>query len=118
MQINIVHETGFTNVEDFLLPTLLTLILFICFWNYLQLACVLATTKYVCAHRLYASIYKYTTIQGPELQGNYIIACRDQKSHLDAMSFQSSPKINCMLITTPICNIQSYDSLEHLTITV
>ena len=45
-------------------------------------------------------VYKYTRIQRPRLQKNYIIA-RDQKSDLHGTSFQSSPKINRMLITTP-----------------
>jgi len=44
---------------------------------------------------------QYQKIQAPPLQRNHIIA-RDQKSNLHVMSFQSSPKINCMLITTPI----------------
>ena len=47
-------------------------------------------------------VYKYTKIQGPRFQRNYIIA-RDQKSYLQGTSFQSSPKINRMLITRAIC---------------
>ena len=47
-------------------------------------------------------VYKYTKIQGPRFQRNYIIA-RDQKSDLHGMSIQSSPKISRMLITRPIC---------------
>ena len=45
---------------------------------------------------------KYTKIQGPRFQRNYIIA-RDQKSDLHGMSFQSSPKMNRMLITSLTC---------------
>ena len=43
-------------------------------------------------------VYKYTKIQGPRFQRNYLIA-RDQKSDLHCTSLQSSPKINRMLIT-------------------
>ena len=53
-------------------------------------------------------------IQGPRFQRNYIIA-RDQKSDLHGTSFQSSPKINRMLITRPFAN---NESLQHLTIAV
>ena len=42
-------------------------------------------------------MYKYAKIQGPQFQKNYIIA-GDQKSDLHGTSFQSSPKINRMLI--------------------
>ena len=47
-------------------------------------------------------VYKYSKIQGPWFQRNYIIA-RDKKIDLHDTSFQSSPKINCMLITRSIC---------------
>ena len=47
-------------------------------------------------------VYKYTKIHGPRFQRNYIIA-RDQQEDLQGTSFQSSPKINRMLITRPIC---------------
>ena len=47
-------------------------------------------------------MYKYTKIQGPRFQKNYIIAI-DQESDLHETSFQSSPKINRMLITRSIC---------------
>ena len=50
--------------------------------------------KYVCGCRL--RVYKYTKIEGPRFQRNYIIA-RDQNSDLHGTSFQSSPKINRML---------------------
>ena len=45
-------------------------------------------------------LYKYTKIQGPRFQRNYIIA-RDPKNDLHGASFQSLTKINCMLITWP-----------------
>ena len=47
-------------------------------------------------------MYKYTKIQGPRFQRNYIIA-RYQKSDLHGTSFQSSPKVNRILITRLIC---------------
>ena len=53
-------------------------------------------------------------IQGPWFQRNYIIA-RDQKSDLHGTSFQSSPKINRMLITRPFAY---NESLQHPTIAV
>ena len=57
-------------------------------------------------------MYKYTRIQRPRFQKNYIIA-RDQKSDLHGTSFQSSPKINRMLITRPFAY---NESLQHPTI--
>ena len=59
-------------------------------------------------------MYKYTKIQGPRFQRNNIIA-RDQKSDLHSTSFQSSPKINRMLITRPFAYNKS---LQHPTIAV
>ena len=47
-------------------------------------------------------MYKYTKIQEPRFQRNNIIT-RDQKSDFNGTSFQSSPKINHMLFTRPIC---------------
>ena len=59
-------------------------------------------------------VYKYTKIQGPRFQGNYIIA-RDQRSDLHGTSFQSLPKITA-------CSSQDSfaysESLQHLIITV
>ena len=55
--------------------------------------------EYVCGRRLYAGTDKYTKIQGPRFQKNYIFA-RDQKGDLHGTSFQSSPKINRMLMFT------------------
>ena len=57
-------------------------------------------------------VYKYTKIQGPRFQRNYIIA-RDQKSDLHGTSFQSSPKINCMLITSTICIQWKFATPDH-----
>ena len=80
---------------------------FICFWS--DLVRGLATTgNNVCGRRL------YTKIQGPRFQRNNIIA-RDQKSDLHGTSFQSSPKINRMLITRPFAY---NESLQHPTIAV
>ena len=82
---------------------------FFCFWSDLVLG--LATTvNNVCGRRL------YTKIQGPRFQRNNIIA-RDQKSDLHGTSFQSSPKINRMLITRAICHVYN-KSLQHWTISV
>ena len=56
----------------------------------------------------------YKKIQGPRFHRNHIIA-RDQRSDLHGSSFQSSPKINRMLITRPFAY---NESLQHPTITV
>ena len=70
--------------------------------------------KYVCGRRLYSTrVYsKYTKIQGPRFQRNYIIA-RDKKVIKNGTSFQSSPKINRMLITSAYS-----ESLQHPNIAV
>ena len=59
-------------------------------------------------------VYKYTKIQGPRFQRHYIID-RDQKSDLHRTSFQSSPKINRMLI---ISSFAYNESLQNPTIAV
>ena len=82
------------------------------FLNYLSTR-VSDDMKYVCGHRLYACI-KYTKIQGPRFQTNYISAI-DQKSDLHGTSFQSSPKINRMRITWRFAYNKS---LQHPTIAV
>ena len=72
--------------------------------------------KYVCGRRLYAYILKYTKIQGPRFQRNYIIAnhCQRSKTWFTyCTSFQSSPKLNPMLITRPFAY---NESLQHPTI--
>ena len=56
----------------------------------------------ICLRSQALHVYKYTKIPGPRFQRNYIIAI-DQESDLHGTSFQSSPKINRMLITRPIC---------------
>ena len=58
--------------------------------------------------------YKYTKIQGPRFQRNYIID-RDQKSDFHGTSFQSSPKINRMIITS---SFAYNESLQNPTIAV
>ena len=58
-------------------------------------------------------LYKYTKIQGPRLQRNYIFA-RDKKDDLHDTSFQSSPKIN----RVPITRFPYNESLQHPTIAV
>ena len=56
-------------------------------------------------------VYKYTKIQGPRFQRNYIIAREKKGSDLHGTSFQSSPKINCTRL------IFAYnESLQHPTI--
>ena len=75
-------------------------------------------------------VYKHTKIQGPRFQRSYIIArdkiqgprfqrsyiiARDKKSDSHGTLFQSSPKINCMLITRPFAY---NESLQHPTIAV
>ena len=67
--------------------------------------------KYVCGRRA-MRVYKYTKIQGPRFQRNYIIA-RDQKSDLHGTSFQSSPKISRMLITRAICIQWKFTTPNH-----
>ena len=59
-------------------------------------------------------MYKYTKLQGPRFQRNYIIA-GDQKSDLHDMSLQSSMKINHMHITRPFAY---NESLQNPTIAV
>ena len=54
----------------------------------------------------YIHVYKYTEIQGPRFQRNYIIA-RDQESDLHGTSFESSLKINRMLIKRPFAYSES-----------
>ena len=83
----ILNETGFISWR-FLLPTLSTSILFFCFWS--DLVCVLATTGNTSAVAGYG-VYKYTKIQGPRFQKNYIIA-RDQKSDLHVISIIAENK--------------------------
>ena len=51
-------------------------------------------------------VYKYTKIQGPRFQRNYIIS-RDRKRDFHGTSLQSSPKINRMLITRPFAYDES-----------
>ena len=67
--------------------------------------------KYNWGRRLYncINIKKFTWAWIPE---NYIIA-RDQKSDLHATLFQSSPKINCRLITRPFAYSER---LQHMTV--
>ena len=57
-------------------------------------------------------VYKYTKIQRPRFQKNYIIV-RDQKSNLYGTSFQSSPKMNRMLITRSIRTQGKFTTPDH-----
>ena len=92
-----------------LLSTLSTSILFTCFW--IDLVRVLATTGNTSAVAL-NRVYKYTKIQRPRFQRNYIIT-RDQQSNLHGTSFQSSPKTNRMLITRTICIQWMFTTPDH-----
>ena len=65
--------------------------------------------KYLCGRRLYACISTRKFIGLDSRDIIYIIA-RYQKSDLHGTSFQSPPKINCMLITRPFA---SNESLQH-----
>ena len=103
----ILHETAFTRWR-FLLPTLSTLILFICFWT--DLVRALATTRntsaVVCLNtRKFKGFWRF--------QRRYIIA-RDQKSDLHGTSFPSWPKINRMLLTRGICIQWKFTTPDHL----
>ena len=93
----------------FLLPTLLTSILFTCFW--IDLVRVLATTGNTSAVAGYTRA-KYTKIHGLRFQRNYIIG-RDHKSVKHGTSFQSSPKRNGMLIATSICIQRRFTTPDH-----
>ena len=102
----LLQETWFLLANSFLFPT------FYLFLNWFRTR-VSNDQKYLCSSRLYVCI-KYTKIRGPWFQRNDIIA-RYQESDLHGGSFQSPPKINCMLITRPIC-IQC--NLQHPTIAI
>ena len=85
--------------KGFLLPTLSTSILFVCFW--IDLARVLATTGNTSAVAGYTRV-SITKVQGPRFQRNYTIA-RDQKSDLHGTSFQSLPKLTARSSQDSIC---------------
>ena len=94
----ILHKTGFT-CERFLTSYFINMDTFHLFLNWF-ITCVSDDQKYLCGHRLYIRI-NTPKIQGPGCQRNYIIA-RDKKSDLRGTSFQSSWKINRILITRPM----------------
>ena len=97
----ILYKTGFTGLRFFIyfLPeqcrVFFRIFTFYLFLNWFSMH-VSDNPKYVCGRRLYACIntWKFKGL-------DYIIA-RHQKSDLHGTSFQSSPKINCVLITRPI----------------
>ena len=89
--------------KGFLLPTYRRR--YFLFVSMIDLVHVLATTERR-LRSLAIRVYKYRKIQGPRFRRNYIIA-RYQKSDLHDLSFQSSPKINRMLITRPFAYNQS-----------
>ena len=70
--------------------------------------------KYISLRSQAIREYKYKKIQGPRFQRNYIIV-RDKKVIKNGTSFQSSPKINRMLITRQYAYSES---LQHPTIAV
>ena len=107
----ILHETKqIYSLHVFLFPTLLTSILFTCFW--IDLIRVLATTGNTSAPSQAIRVYKFTKIQRPRFQGNKIIA-RYRKSYLHGTSFQSSPKINRLLIPRLICIQWKFTTPDH-----
>ena len=93
----------------FLVTTLSTSILFTCLWT--DLVRVLATTGNTSPVASYMRVQMHE-IQGPRFQREYIIA-RDQKSDLHDTSCQSSPKINRMHITRPICMQWIFTKPDH-----
>ena len=98
------------SLKVFLLPTLSTSILFICFW--IDLVRVLATTgNNVCGRRLCACINtrKFKGLDSREITSLPEI----KKSYLHGTSFQSSPKINRMLITRAICIQWKFTTPDH-----
>ena len=97
----ILHKTEFTGLRFFIYFLLeqcrvfFRIFTFYLFLNWFSMH-VSDNPKYVCGRRLYACINRW------KFKGlDYIIA-RHQKSDLHGTSFQSSPKINCVLITRPI----------------
>ena len=108
----ILHKTEFTGLRFFIYFLLeqcrvfFRIFTFYLFLNWFSMH-FSDNPKYVCGRRLYACI------NTRKFKGlDYIIA-RHQKSDLHGTSFQSSPKINCVLITRPI----TYnDILRHPTI--
>ena len=89
----------------FLPPTVSTSKLFTCLW--IDLVRLLTLITDIC---LRSQATK--KIQGPRFQRNDIIA-RDQKSDLHGTSCQSSPKINCILITRTICIQWKFTTPNH-----
>ena len=111
--VNSTRDTIYS-LKVFLLPTLSTSILFICFW--IDLVRVLATTgNNVCGRRLCACINtrKFKGLDSREVTSLPEI----KKSYLHGTSFQSSPKINRMPITRPL-NIAYNKSFQHPTLWV
>ena len=97
----ILHKTEFTGLRFFIYFLLeqcrvfFRIFTFYLFLNWFSMY-FSDNPKYVCSRRLYACI------NTRKFKGlDYIIA-RHQKSDLHGTSFQSSPKINCVLITRPI----------------
>ena len=110
----IVHETGFTRWR-FLLPTLSTSIVlqdnnFLFVSELIEYACWRRPEIRLRTQAI--RLYKYTKIQGPRLQRNYIFA-RDQKDDLHNTSFQSSPKINRVPITRSISIQWKFTTPDH-----
>ena len=104
----ILHETRFTRLRFFTFHFIDVDTLYL-FLNWFSMR-VSDDQKYVCGHRLQCiHLYKYKKIQGSRFQRNYIIA-RDQKSDLHGTSFQSSPKINRMLITRHLHTMNVYNT--------
>ena len=107
-----------------LLPTLLTSILFICFW--IDLGHVLATTGNMpaVAGFMHVQTHENSRASIPEKQflTFFYLWCdyyiRDQKSNLHGSSFQTLPKINRMLITRPICTQWKFTTPDHCSLLI
>ena len=103
------HETGFT-CQRFLTSCFIDVDTFYLSLNWFSTR-AWDDRKYVCGRRLYACINTRKFL-GPRFQRNYIIA-RHQKNDLHGASFTSSPKINRMLITRPICLQWKFTTPDH-----
>ena len=70
------------------------------------------STQYPCGRRLYTCIntQKFKGLDSREIAS---LPCRDRKSDLHGTSFQSSPKIDRILITTLICIPWKFTTPDH-----
>ena len=92
----ILHKTGFT-CERFLTSYFINMDTFHLFLNWFS-TCVSDDQKYLCGHRLYMCINtpKFKDLDAREMKSLPEI----KKSDLHGTSFQSSWKINCIILIT------------------